>query len=70
MATSVKFAIVSIRQGRLGIANRLKNGERIPITLSGFIDDEWGGNDGIDQEFSIRVMSHDIAKATTNEGTA
>jgi hypothetical protein len=64
MKLTSEFAIVSIRDGREELAQHFEERPRtgpcpeylrIPITLVGYIDAPWGADDGIDQEFSIKV---------------
>lgn len=51
----VKFAVVSVREGRKGLLRRIKKGERVKVRLEGELYDDWSGDDGVDQAFSMEV---------------
>lgn len=41
--------------------------KKIPITIEGFITDQWGGDDGISIEFEIEVTSAVLGKPVRNK---
>lgn len=51
------FAILDIKRGRVGFAKRVMAGERIPVTIRGYIDAVHSQDDGTSIEFSIEVTS-------------
>lgn len=60
------FALLDVKTGRGALnkhfAKRPRLGEcppamRIPVTITGYIDDVWGGDDGTSREFSVVVQS-------------
>jgi hypothetical protein len=60
-----KFALLDVGHGRKGLVKALKigkngypvNGERIPVTITGYITHQWGGDDGESIEFGVEVES-------------
>lgn len=59
------FARLDVKEGRTDLLKRLKDGERrIPISISGFVTDQWSVDDGTSAEFSIDVASVDLAPST------
>jgi len=67
------FAILDVKQGRKGLANLFRvrkprpNGcgdmpvqKPIPVTITGFITDIWGNDDGVSREFEIQVAKVEI----------
>jgi len=52
---SSDFAILDIKRGRVGFAKRVNAGERIPVTIRGYIDAIHSQDDGTSIEFSIDV---------------
>lgn len=55
------FAMLDVKLGRANLRRMLEGGACLPITIHGVIDDKWGTDDGVSQEFSVRVT-----KITTN----
>ncbi len=64
------FAVLSVKNGRAKLAKHFagmprsgkplmdeREKRRIPITITGYIEDIWGHDDGIDQEFEVSVTS-------------
>lgn len=60
------FAILDVKAGRAALAKQFTSrpplGEcptklRIPVTITGYIDGIWGGDDGISREFTVVVQS-------------
>lgn len=50
------MALISIRTGRAALAKHIEaGGQDIPITIQGTIVSVWGRDDGIDQEFQVKV---------------
>ena len=61
---SSNFVILDVENGRQALAKHFTKrppvGEcpeklRVPVTITGYIDDAWGDDDGISQEFSVQV---------------
>ena len=54
------FALLDVKKGRkelfkrLGFTGRGK-GERVPVTITGYIVGAWGDDDGTSREFEIEV---------------
>ena len=48
------FALLDVKSGRVGLAKIVKS-NRIPVTIKGFIDCQWGNDDGESIEFSVDV---------------
>lgn len=64
------FAILDVKAGRGPLTKhfqkRLGRGEsqsdrRIPVTISGYIDDIHGNDDGVSREFSVHVTKVETA---------
>ena len=60
------FAILDVKSGRKKLAKHFAKAPRIgvcppklrvPVTITGYIDGVWGGDDGVSQEFTIAVRS-------------
>lgn len=51
------FAILDVKAGRKALAKRVAKGQRIPVTIRGFIVSRWGDDDGTSIEFSLDVTS-------------
>lgn len=58
------FAILDVKVGRKALARHFKGAPRcgpcperlrIPVTITGYIDGVWGGDDGVSQEFTVQV---------------
>lgn len=58
------FALLDVTAGRAKLAKALGRGgkARMPVTIKGFIESAWGGDDGVSQEFEV-----DITELTTGE---
>lgn len=65
------FAILDVKSGRKTLEKHFKSrpgmGEcpkplRVPVTITGYIDDVWGHDDGVSQEFSVTVEAVKIRK--------
>ena len=54
---SSDFALLDVKQGRVALARRINAGERVPVTIRGYIDTVHGSDDGTSIEFSIEVTS-------------
>ena len=54
---SSDFAILDVKRGRVALAKRVNAGERIPVTIRGYIDTVHGNDDGTSIEFSLLVTS-------------
>lgn len=54
------FAILDVKAGRSELAKRGGKGERIPVTIRGFIASRWGTDDGTSTEFAVDVT--DVAE--------
>lgn len=60
------FAILDVKAGRAALnkhfARRPRLGEcppkmRVPVTITGYIDHVWSGDDGVSREFAVVVQS-------------
>lgn len=60
------FALLDVKAGRAALnkhfAKRPTIGEcppkmRVPVTIHGYIDGVWGGDDGVSREFCVTVQS-------------
>lgn len=51
------FALLDVKRGRVSLAKRINAGERIPVTIRGYINDVHSEDDGQSIEFSIEVTS-------------
>lgn len=49
------FALIDVKRGRKALTKRVRRGERIPVTITGFIDGTWGHDDGESIEFEVTV---------------
>lgn len=61
------FAILDVKAGRSALfkhfTRRLGKGERrepVPVTITGFIDDIHGNDDGVSREFSVHVTKVEV----------
>jgi hypothetical protein len=50
------FAVVGVRAGREELARRIYGGERVPVTIRGFIVSPWGRDEGGSREFAVEVV--------------
>lgn len=59
MKLTSELAIISIKHDRAKLAKHfnIPSNPTIPVTITGFITGVWGRDDGIDQEFTIKVTS-------------
>lgn len=76
---SSNFAILDVENGRKALARhfakrpltgKCPEDMKVPVTITGFIDEIWGGDDGISQEYSIKVETitqEKPVKRKTNE---
>ncbi len=51
------FAILDVKSGRKKLLNLLQQQKRVTVTIMATVDIPWGQDDGISQEFIIRVNS-------------
>ena len=67
------FALLDVKGGREKLFEHFKNrpfmGEcpeelRMPVTITGYIDGVWGGDDGVSREFSVTVENVETTSAT------
>lgn len=56
------FALLDVKRGRKGLVKRTQKGERIPVTITGYIAGQWGHDDGESIEFEFKVLE---VKATS-----
>lgn len=65
------FAILDVKAGRGPLnkhfSKRPRLGKcpaemRVPVTITGYIDDVWGGDDGVSREFGVVVQSVKIKR--------
>lgn len=57
------FAILDVKRGRQGLLKTVgghgtkypRTGNRVPVTITGFIDGSWGKDDGTSREFTVHV---------------
>lgn len=47
------FALLDVKKGRVALARRINAGERIPVTIRGYIDNVHSNDDGTSIEFSL-----------------
>jgi hypothetical protein len=71
MKISSSFAILDVKKGRDKLAEHFKDRPRlgpcppelrIPVTITGYIDDIWGDDDGVSREFGITVEKVEVHK--------
>lgn len=57
-----EFAIIDVKgQQRHKLAEYFeKGGKRIPVTLHGWIEGRWGGDDGISIEFEMKIRKVEL----------
>lgn len=57
MRLQSKFAILDVMRGRVGLLKRLKPSDAKPVevVIHGRIEDEFGSDDGVSQEFNVIV---------------
>lgn len=69
------FAILDVKTGQSGLSkhfeNRPRNGPcpaemRVPVTITGYIDNIWGSYDGVSREFSVHVDKVKIGDSNGN----
>ncbi len=57
------FALLDVKVGRKGLEKFLApQTQRVPVTIRGFIEYAWGGDDGESIEFSVDVASVRMSK--------
>lgn len=49
------YALLDVKDGRWELIKRLKVGGKVEVIIKGFIDAEWGHDDGTSQEFEVTV---------------
>ena len=61
---SSNFVLIDIENGRKALAKHFAKRPfmgkcpeklKVPVTITGYIDDVWGSNNGVSQKFSIEV---------------
>jgi hypothetical protein len=69
MKLKSEFAILDVMHGRRQLdklIDKAGNGhdlpERIPVVIHGWITGRWGSDDGISQEFNVKVDSVEVVK--------
>lgn len=61
MKLKSEFALLDVKSGKKKLARHFeKGGERIPVTIHGFITHQWGVDDGISIEFEVAVESVEV----------
>lgn len=50
---SSDFALLDVKHGRVALARRINSGERVPVTIRGYIDTVHGNDDGTSIEFAL-----------------
>lgn len=69
MKLSSDFAILDVKNGRKKLAKHFAKRERmgacpehlrVPVIITGFIDAQWGGDDGTSIEFSVEVEAVEV----------
>lgn len=67
------FAILDVKTGRKALAKHFKDrprlgpcpkAMRIPVTIRGYIDCQWGSDDGTSIEFGLTVDAIKLGKVT------
>lgn len=64
------FAILDVTTGRKKLADHFGGVSqldrlsvlKVPVVIHGFIDDQWGGDDGTSIEFSVEVTKVELVK--------
>ncbi len=54
MKITSNFALLDVKRGRVGLLKKTAT-HLIPVTIKGFIDDRFGGDDGTSIEFCVDV---------------
>lgn len=49
------FALLDVKRGRAALRKATQQNDRIPVTITGYITGPFGGDDGVSQEFQIKV---------------
>lgn len=61
--TTSGFALIDIKTGRKSVGAVIRDHKKkIPVTITGFITDQWSGDDGESIEFEIDVTSHKLGR--------
>lgn len=55
MAFKSNHALLDVTTGRSALSKRIDKGARIPVVIRGFINDQWGGDDGTSIDFVVEV---------------
>jgi len=56
------FAILDIKKGRKSLLQACKRGESTKVTITGFIEEPWGDDDGVSQEFTLSIRDISIVQ--------
>ena len=59
-----EFGIISIRAGRRAMLGITKKNLEPEVTITGRVTGPWGGDDGIDQDFSMTITGFKVGKPT------
>lgn len=49
------FAILDVKRGRTTMRKIVESDQRIPVTITGYVDHTHSRDDGTSQEFSVQV---------------
>src|ERR1035437_7281970 len=52
---SSDFAVLDVKRGRHRLLRTVQGGAAVPVKIEGVIDGVWGSDDGISNEFSLRI---------------
>lgn len=63
MKVKSNFALLDVKSGRKKLAQKVGNGARIPVTITGFITHQFGNDDGTSIEFTVKVTDVSIAES-------
>lgn len=56
------FALLDVKRGRARLAKEIKSGPRIPVVIHGWIDHQWGDDDGTSIEFAVDVTKVEVGE--------
>lgn len=56
------FAVLDIKKGRRSLLQACKRGESTKVTITGFIEEPWGDDDGVSQEFTLNIRDISIVQ--------
>ena len=71
LSVTCDFAIIDVKRGRTVLANHFRDRPRvgpcppelrIPVKLTGYIEAQHSGNDGVSIEFSVDVTSIELGR--------